>query len=227
METKELIIQTIKDKSILKQNVYNNTILNFKLLKKVLKELVDEIKDDVSKLDDRILIEYKDKGEFEARICIAGDVLIFHMHTNIFQFDKSNSVWKTSYLKEQDNRGYCGVFNIYNFLNDSFKYNRVNDSGYLIARIFVNNENHYIVEGKRQLGFLYNDFVNETLNQEKMREIVESAILYTLNFDLLTPPYDEVKEVTVYQMLELSNNMRIKTGKRLGFKFQADSDLIE
>ena len=47
-------------------------------------------------------------------------------------------------------------------------------------------------------------------------------MLYTINFDLLTPPYDSVKEVSVYEMQTTLDNMKIKTGKRLGFRFQAD-----
>ena len=38
-----------------------------------------------------------------------------------------------------------------------------NDLGYLIGRIFINHENHFMVQGKRQLGFLYNDFINQLL----------------------------------------------------------------
>ena len=37
--------------------------------------------------------------------------------------------------------------------------------GYCIGRIFINKENHYFVEGKRQLGFLYNDFMNSKMNK--------------------------------------------------------------
>ena len=116
---------------------------------------------------------------------------------------------------------------IYNFLADSFKYNRVNDVGYMIARIFVNIDSHYFVEGKRQLGFLYNDFPNKVIDRQAMKSIIESAIIYALDFDLFTPPFDEMQEVSVSQILEASENMRIKTGKRLGFRFQADSDQID
>ena len=43
-----------------------------------------------------------------------------------------------------------------------------------------------------------------------------------LDFDLLTPPYDQVNQVTVSEVNELNANMQISTGKRLGFRFQAD-----
>ena len=225
-DTRKLILESIKDKSILKQNVFGNTKEHFKSLKKVLKEIISELEVLIQKEDKRITVSYKEKGEYEVQIKIAGDILIFQMHTNVFKFDSSNSLWKTSYLDQDYHRGYCGIINVYNFLADSFKYNRLNDMGYLIARIFINNENHFMVQGKRQLGFLYNDFVNSVMEEENMKKILESAILYTLEFDLLTPPYDTIKEVTVYEMTELSDNMQVKTGKRLGFQFQADSDEV-
>jgi hypothetical protein len=220
----ELIIKTLKEKSSLKQDVYQNTLRAFNALKDAAKTMAAELKRDTIAIDKRLIIEYKDKGAFEFEFRVAGDLLIFGMHTNIFDFDKSHQIWRTSYLKEDPFRSYCGIINIYNFLNDSFMYNRVNDSGYVIGRIFTNKENHYFVEGKRQLGFLYNDFVHDTLTPEAVKAVLESTILYCLNFDLFTPPFDSVKEISVADMQTASEGMQIKTGKRLGFRFQADND---
>ena len=115
----------------------------------------------------------------------------------------------------------------HNFLNDSFKYNRVHDLGYLIGRIFINHENHFMVQGKRQLGFLYNDFIHSTVDKDKLKSIVQSAILYSLDFDLLVPSYDLVKEVTVDQVREVSDTLKLRTGKRLGFVFEKNNDEVE
>ena len=223
----ELIFNTVKDKSVLKQDVFNNIILNFKILKQVLKEIGDDLSSRVESVDERVIVEYKDTGEFEAQLRVAGDVLVFHMHTNVFKFDSQNSLWNTSYFKENGNRGYCGLINIYNFLNDSIKYSRVNDSGYMIGRVFVNAENHFMVEGKRQMGFLYNDIINSVIDKDKMKAIIQSAVLYTLDFDLFIPPYDKVKEVSVFEIQQLSDKLKLKTAKRLGFQFKADSDSLE
>ncbi|MCB9197501.1 MAG: hypothetical protein H6600_03520 [Flavobacteriales bacterium] len=224
--TQELIYQVVKEKSVLKQDVFHNIQLNFRILKIVLKEMGDDLKEKMKEIDERVVIEYRDVDDFEAHLRVGGDILIFHMHTNVFKFDDGNSLWKTSYLKENVNRGYCGVINVYNFLTDSYKYNRLNDLGYLIARIFINNENHFMVQGKRQLGFLYNDLINAVIDKDNMKAIVQSTILYALDFDLYIPPYDQVKEVSVYEMQQLSEGLRMKTGKRLGFRFQADSDEV-
>ncbi len=221
---RELIIKTLKEKSSLKQDVYANTLHAFNLFKSTAKQVAADLKKEATAIDKRVIIDYKEKGAFEFELRVAGDLLIFNMHTNIFEFDKSHNIWKSSYVKEEHMRSFCGIINIYNFLNDSFTYNRVNDSGYVIGRIFVNNENHYFVEGKRQLGFLYNDFIHSIIDEEAIKSVLESTILYCLNFDLFTPPFDSIKEISVADMQTASEGMQIKTGKRLGFRFQADND---
>ena len=225
-KNQDLLFDLIKDKGILKQDVFSNIILNFKILKNVLKEIGDDLKDRIAKEDERVIIEYKDSGEFEAQLRVSGDLLLFQMHSNVFKFDMNNSLWKTSYLTENPHRGYCGVINIYNFLNDSFKYNRGNDLGYLIGRVFINYENHYMVEGKRQLGFLYNDFINSSVDKEQLKSIVQSSILYAMDFDLLVPNYDIVKETSVNQVKQISDTHKLRTGKRLGFVFENNNDEI-
>lgn len=224
---RELILQTLKEKSSMKQDVYANTLKSFMQMKTIAKHTVSELSKSIAGIDKRVVIDYREKGEFEFEIRVAGDLLIFAMHTNIFEFDKTHPLWKSSYIKEEPSRSFCGMINIYNFLNDSFKYSRVNDVGYVIGRIFVNKENHYFVEGKRQLGFLYNDFVHAVIDEDAIKAVLESTILYCLNFDLFTPPFDAIKEISVQDMQSASESMQIKTGKRLGFRFQADNDAID
>ncbi|MBL4653142.1 MAG: hypothetical protein JKY53_09825 [Flavobacteriales bacterium] len=220
---RELILEQLKEKSCMKQDVYQRTAHFFELLKEILAEIAEELKVEIGEEGNRIEIEYTSRGKYEAELKFAGDVLLFHMHSNVFNFDKSHRLYKTSYVKEDESRAYCGIINVYNFLADSIKYNRFNDSGYLVARLFVNKDDHFFVEGKRQLGFLYNDFINSTLDRKILKDILQSTILYTLDFDLLTPPYDQMKEITVHEVHELTNEMKIKTGKRLGFRFESDS----
>lgn len=224
---RDLIINLLKEKASLKQDVYTNTLNTFNEMKSVAEKIADSLSDNVSKHDKRVKVTYKDKGAFEFELRVAGDLLIFSMHTNVFEFDKSHQMWHTSYVKEEPNRSYCGIIHIYNFLNDSFLYNRIGDLGYLIGRIFINKENHFFIEGKRQLGFLYNDFANAVVDDKSIAAIIESTILYSLSFDLFTPPFDSIKEVTVQDMLAASEGMKTKTGKRLGFRFQSDDDIID
>ncbi len=221
IKTQELFDSLIS-KSNLKQEVYQKTMTTFNMLKEGMKDLAEKFEAQTSKDAKKIPFKFKDRSEFEAEIKFAGDTLVFMMHTNIFEFSRDHEVMKTPYIREDSERSYCGIINIFNFLTDSFKYNRVNDTGYLIGRIFINKDMHYFIEGKREIGFLYQSFGNSMMDQEVACTILESAIKYTINFDLLTPPYDNLKEVTVQEFISAIDSMRIKTGKRLGFKFQAD-----
>ena len=225
LTTNDMILKVLKEKASLKQDVYFRNIEVFKMLREVSREISKELKPKATEIDKRLIVEFRDKSEFEFELRVAGDVLIFSMHTNVFEFDTSHQIWKSSYVRDNEGASYCGMINIYNFLADSFKYSRSNDLGYLVARIFINFEDHFFVEGKRQLGFLYNDFANSVISKDQLRNIVESAILYCLDFDLFTPPFDEVKVITLGQVQEANALASVKTGKRLGFRFQADTDL--
>lgn len=224
---RELILSSLKEKASLKQDVYITMLNAFNEMKSIAEEMVKDLSKETAKFDKRVKLSYKEKGAFEFELRVAGDLLIFSMHTNVFEFDRSHQIWHNSYIKEDVSRSYCGIINIYNFLNDSFVYNRVNDLGYLVGRMFINKDNHYFLDGKRQLGFLYNDIVNSIVSKEALQGVIESAILYSVNFDLFTPPFDSIKEVSVLDMQANSESMQTKTGKRLGFRFQSDDDTIE
>lgn len=213
----------LKEKGQLKQNVYDNTIEAFSTLRDKAKEIAEKYQESGIDENGRVPFEFKNRGNFEFEIKFGGDVLLFMMHTNVFEFPREHPVFKTPYLKEDKTRSYCGVINIYNFLCDSFKYNRMNDLGYLIGRIFINKDGHYLLEGKRELGLIYNNFEKDTIDNVEAEKIMYRAVEFTINFDLLTPPYQAVQQISVYDIRTTIDNMHLKTGKRLGFRFQADS----
>jgi len=215
----------IIEKGGLKLNVYHNTNESFQDLKSVAKEMIETLKKKVVKVDKRIPFDYSDRGEFEAELKFGGDMLVISMHTNVFEFPREHDIMNLSYIKKDITRSYCGIISMYNFLSDSYKYNRVNDVGYLVARIFINREYHYFVEGKRQIGLMYNNFANAKIDRGALKRILETSISYCVDFDLLTPVYDSIKVVSVSEKLE--NSMNMKTGKRLGFRFQVDQDDAE
>ncbi|HNQ82829.1 MAG TPA: hypothetical protein PKM34_04240 [Bacteroidales bacterium] len=218
------LYQIVNNKGKLKKSVYHNTLESLNLIKKTIGEMLEDYRREFAKDHEAIPFVVKDMGEFEIHLQFAGDVLIFNMHTNVFEFSRYHDVMSTSYIREDKARSYCGIINIYNFLADSFKYDRANDIGYLIGRIFINKDKSYFIEGKREVGLLYNNFGQEKLDETAVRKVVESAVLYTINFDLLTPPFDSVKEISLSEMKSIAGSQTLKTGKRLGFKFQADRD---
>jgi hypothetical protein len=227
LKPEELIVKLLKEKTSLQLDVRKNMADAFAMMKETLLEIAKSLSQKASSFDKRINVLYKEKSEFEADLTVAEDLLVFYLQTNIYVFDQSQQIWQNSYVKNNEGNAYCGIISIYNFLSDSFTYNRTNDSGYLIARIFVNREMHYFVEGKRQLGFLYNDFAHAVLDKKAMSDIINSAIIYTLAFNLFVPPFDNIKEVSVSAMEEETNRMQLQTGKRLGFRFSADNDQVK
>ena len=219
MDSSEKIINKLTKKAAAKQEVYRVCKSFFDMLKEVVSELSEELSNDVSPIDQHVEIKYTDKGEFEIELKFSGDTLIFHMHTNTFSFEKSHQIWNSSYVKEDEYKAYCGVINVYNFLSDSFKYNRTNDLGYMIGRLFINKEKHFFTEGNGRMSFLYNNFQNDILDKPILKNIVRELMLHAMDFELVTPPFKDIQVVSLNQINQMSQNMKLKTAKKLGFKF--------
>ena len=220
---REKILATIINKSTLKQHIFDNAFATFNELKDVLFEIASELDDDLDgKLDKRVRIEYRDRGKFEAQLQIASDLLIFRMHTDVFEFDSNHIIWQNEYVQAERDNSYCGVIDIYNFLSDSFKFNRNADEGYLIGRIFINREKCFFVEGKRQTLVRPMAFGKDKITREDLVAIMETAINYAINFDLLVPSYEDNKRVTVDQFNSKMDNSKFITGKRIGYEFNVD-----
>ena len=220
---RQRILETITGKSTLKQKVFDNTFAAFNYLKETLLEMASEMDDELEgRLDRRVRIEYRDRGKFEAQLQVANDLLIFQMHTDVFEFDANHVIWQNPYVQTDRANSYCGVINIYNFLSDSFKFNRNADEGYLIGRIFVNRERSYFVEGKHQTSMRAMQFGQREIDRDALVSILDEAICYAINFDLLLPPYEERKRVTVDQFNTKLDNSKFVTGKRLGYDFNVD-----
>lgn len=216
MDTQENIINLLKNKAGTKQKVYQITKEVFAEIQDVLVDVANKLNKEISNSNINIL--YEESGDFDAKLKFSGDTLLFNMHTNIFDFDSAHKIHKSKYVKEDNLRSFCGIINIYNFLSDSLKYNRLNDVGFLIARIFINKDKKFFIEGEKQLGFLFTDFTNQNINKEHITNIINNAMDYSLNFDLQTPNFNDVKVVSVNQVLNINNNHKIRTSKRLGFK---------
>lgn len=218
------LVADILKKGVLKQEVYHKTLDIFNQFREECGTFVNANKHSFSKGPYPLLFEFSERGTFEFQLKFGSDILIFFMHSNVFEIPRDHLVMKSGYIKEDKTRSYCGIIHIFNFLADSFKYNRTTDVGYCIGRVFVNREGHYFTEGKREIGLIYNNFANHVLDRKAIGTILRSSILYTLNFDLLTPPFETVREVTVAEMQTALDAISVSTGKRLGFRFQADTE---
>ena len=218
------ILKGLLEKADVKQHIYTETFEAFKKIKEELMTVSDWIKGNIEKSKTKAEILYKDRGEFEAQLNFGGDTLFFIMHSNIFIFPPEHFIHKTAYVKQDTTRAFCGMILIYNFLSDSIKYNRVNDLGYLLGRIFINKEGHYFMQGKRQYSFLHRDFAKLIFDYDAVRSIVESAIIQAVEFDLFVPPIDQIQEISLLQKIQATGNIALKTGKRMGFELNDKVD---
>lgn len=217
------IIDLLMNKAAMKQDIadYSENILEH--FKVVMADEIETLKKSVD--DSRVRMKLEDKGKHEFRVSIGSDVLVFQLHRNVFKLPDENPLWKTPYLEENGANGFFGMINIYNFLAESIEQNRLNDAGYLIGRIYLNHDEKFMVEGKGQLGFLFRDLPNSKMNDDIIRHILQVSMAFAIEFDLITPPYDLVQEVSVGQIQMISSNLQPATGKRLGFKFSTEEKL--
>ena len=221
------LLELIKVKSVLSKDTTDVVFEIFMQLKDLLSRMDKSLRNEVKEVDSRIKIQYNDKGTFEAELKVADDVLILMMHSNAFVFDENHALWKTGYIREDHSRATCGIISIYNFLVDSFKFERKNDAGVLIARLFINREKHFFVEGKKQMGVLFNDFGNDVLDEKMLQSIVETALLFSLAIDIIVPPFEHVKTITVADVIQYSLQASFETSKRLGFKSENNAGSVE
>jgi len=107
------------------------------------------------------------------------------------------------------------LIHVYNFLSDSFRMRRMNDVGTLMSRFFINGEGHHFAEGVGPL--------NLSLTESEVRASDLQLWLYRLmvtamDFDLQAAPFQAVQEVSVLALEGIREELRQRTGKRLGFR---------
>jgi len=218
------IINLLINKAAVKQDVADYSEEVLAAFKDVVQKELDAFREHVN--DDRIRLKFKDKGKHEFVVYVGSDVLVFQLHRNVFRLPDENSHWETDYLKSNEANGYFGIINIYNFLAESYEQNRLNDLGYLIGRVFMNHDHRFMVEGKGPLENMFQDLEHSKITPSQIQKIVQCAISFAIEFDLITPPYDLIQEASVMQIQEISSDLQIATGKRLGFKFSAENNEI-
>jgi len=219
-DNSKTILNLLLTKSALKQDISEDTQIAFGQYKSEVRAILQELKTEVK--DDRIRLNFIEKSDNEFHVYIGSDVLVFQMHTNVFRLPDGHPLWDIDYLKKKDQNGFFGMIHIYNFLAESFIQNRYNDAGYLIGRMFVNHDEHFFVEGKGQLGFLFKDPTDNKITKESIRHILQVSFSFALDFDLFMPPYEVMQELSVEQVQMLGSSLSTATGKRVGFKFSTE-----
>ncbi len=224
-KTKQLIINTLQEKNLVKKKVFIAIQLSFETFKIAIHELINELNAELREKENDFLIEHN-FGNSHIELYFGTDVIVFNFQKNIYEIDKSHSIWSHSYIQDNPLNSFVGIIHVYNFLKSSYRNNESEDLGYLIARIFINQEQHYFVEGKRQLGFLYNDFSSNVISKEDFKKIIQSSILYCLDFEMLVPPYEDVSIINIEQLRAMINKSKSQNAKRMGFQFYKNDTSI-
>lgn len=214
------LAEKLKTHSSMKQYIHRNTIEKIACIKKQMMVMSNELTKDVTSVDKNVEIVFYDRGEFEAELKFSGDSLVFAMHTNTFTFADDHPIHRLPYVKEDPKRAYCGLIQIYNFLSDSIKYNRVYDYGYLIGRIFVNAENKFFIEGKDRLEFGLRDYHQQEFSDDIIQKIISDSMLYCIDFELLMPPFEQTSIITLEEKQLNHTSSGMSTRKRIGFEFK-------
>jgi hypothetical protein len=209
------ITQLLESKSTAKQKTYKHLLAAFKKLSKESQRIVNELRKTAKPHDKDVTVDFAEVSEHEFQVKLAGDLLIFMLHTNIVTLDPEHAIMQDVYIKQDECNRYFGQINIYNFMSDSLKFNRVNDPGYLIARLMVNHENRYFIEGEGQLS-AFNQISKDVLGDDILNALVKLSLAIAIENDLMAPPYPQVKFITLYQKME--HAPELGAGQKIGFK---------
>jgi hypothetical protein len=71
---------------------------------------------------------------------------------------------------------------------------------------------------------MFDDLSKNIITNETLRTIIEEAMLFCLNFDLIAPPTDAINYITVEQKNIMSYSSGMPTGKMLGFTMQREDN---
>ena len=209
------IVSTLLAKSELKQGLFQSTLEMFGKLKTLAEAMAFQLSAHFEKEGKRIIVEFRDFNDYEFQLKFDGDVLSFTMHTNITGLLEDHIVLKNPYVQAEQERAYFGSILVYNFLEDSIKFNRLDDFGYLMARMLLNKDGHFYIEGMRQLNFRFPDIAQNIISDQVLSTFLESCMLLAIEQDLIAPNYQDIQVVT----LEIKQaNHVVNSGSKVGFQ---------
>ncbi len=204
----------LETKSFAKQVTYKHLLASFSILRQTAIQIATKL---TAQTDDNdVTIEFTDVNEHEFHLKVAGDLLIFVLHTNIVTFDAEHAVMQDPYILEKDINRYFGQIMIYNFMSDSYKFNRVNDPGYLLARLMINHENRYFIEGEGRLESIANQISALPVSAPDLEALLKISLAMAIENDLMALPYPRVKFITLIQKLQHTPDLG--GGQKIGFQ---------
>jgi hypothetical protein len=212
----EHIRKLLESKSTAKQITYKNLLDAFAILGKESERVVDELQKKAKPGDVDVTEDFNWVNEHEFHVKLAGDLLVFVLHTNVVTLPPDHPVMDDPYIKQNEVNRFFGQIMIYNFMSDSFKFNRSNDPGYLIARLLINHEARYLIEGNGQLGAMFNKISDGPISEQELNVLVKIVLLIAIENDLIAPPFPQVQFITVNQKMEKTQELGV--GQKIGFR---------
>jgi hypothetical protein len=213
----------LESKSTAKQVTYKNLLGAFDVLRKEAKHIISELSGRINPSDEDVTIHFREVHEHEFEVKLAGDLLSFVLHTNVVTFDPTSPVMQDPYIRQNAVNRYFGQIMIYNFMADSLKFNRVNDPGYLLARLLINHEGRYVVEGDGQLATLAGKVSPAPITEEELAILVKIVLTLAIENDLMAPPFPDVRFITLHQKME--KTQELGGGQKIGFKMSYQQNL--
>ncbi|MCB0516644.1 MAG: hypothetical protein R2798_12705 [Chitinophagales bacterium] len=208
------IVELLRNNHAAKQKVFHLCLGIFDKMRYMTQQITEAINQSIEDVA-WVSAEFMDKGEFEFQVRLSGELIVFSFHSNIITFPENHVINANPYIKENELRSYFGVFLAYNFLNDAIKYNRLHDQGYLIARMFVNIDEKYYIEGVRQLNFLHPNVAENDLHDEMLFAFISSCFLAALQNNSVVPDFESEKVINIAQLI---NSRMLGNIQKVGYQ---------
>ena len=215
------LVNLLADKATLKQDVFKQTCVTFEKIKQIARTLSKNIIENDSIDHNKIHVEFEEINKYEFQLKIGSDIIVFMMKTNVFALPNTSKHSHHSYFKESWKHQYFGQIVVYDFIADSVKFNRVDDVGYLIQRLFINIDNHFLVEGLQNIEYKYANILKNIVDQNVLETLIEQAIYVSIDTDLVSTSYAENFSMTVEQRLEKRYQ---SSGTKVGFQMNSESE---
>lgn len=219
----EYIKFMLESKSAAKQTTFRHLSEAFNMMCNDSRRIISELTNLAHPADKDVTLYHKTINRHEFHVKLAGDLLIFVMHTNIITFDDEHEVMKDEYIRKNEVNRYFGQINIYNFMYDSLRYNRGNDPGYLIGRLMINHEDRFFMEGEKAFVSQYGKISPEPIDDPALQNIVKQSLQIAIKNDLMAPPYSKVRSITLNQKNE--HTLELGGGQKIGFQMSYQNRL--
>ena len=211
----QFIKHLLESKSSAKQTAYKHICDAFSTLMREAKCIVDELKRRAKPSDKDVTVEFNIVSEQEFDVKLAGDMLIFVMSNNVVTLEDSHAIMKEDYIRENEVNRYFGQIMVYNFMAESLKHHRNNDPGYLLARLMVNHERRFFIDGERELE-RYNTMSEHLISEEDLKQVVKFVLKMAIENDLVAPAFTEVKSITLSQKRD--HTLELGGAQKIGFR---------